>query len=207
MDKDLFIGDAETGELLVEGNSNAVKGYLKDEEKRQQEAIIGKIKNDELDDITYEDMVKLLNGKSTVYLDFSGDGYTITPNNKYAHQISDITAGMIYKLSNGYISWEARLVYGNGRPITKYSQIREILNMNTHNWYKYVKPDIDKYNIITREEIRDNVYFIVNPMFMFKSRMITETIFLAFHEELEEVISKFEYLLLCKKFNITPLKG
>lgn len=138
-----------------------------------------------------------------VKLDFTDDGYFIIKRSvNLTKSLSLYTRGLIYTIAQMITYEDGRLTYENNKLIKGFEDLKEYLEISNKIWSKYIKPDIDKYNIISKQKNRKEWCLLLNPIFSTKNRKISETMFVAFHKELKEHISPIDYLYLKKLYGI-----
>jgi len=177
-------------------------------QKQENNKEITKLYNkakDDIDSLTLEeleDLRKLLKLKGNISLDFTNDKYfTIKNNLDFIINLSIHTRGTIYTIGH-MITHDGRIKYNNNRLISNFDDLRNYLNINKTTWSRHIKPDIDAFQIIVKEKLNNKWCLLMNPIFAVKDRSVTETMFIAFHESLEEYLHPIDYLYLCRLHNI-----
>jgi hypothetical protein len=155
-----------------------------------------------------EDLVLLLKLESrpfsneTIKLDFSEDGYfTCKRNISMVLELHDHTKAFLYSISH-MITHDGRLTYENNHIIPSMQKLKKYLEISNDKWNNYVLPDINKFNITTKEKIDNKWCILLNPIFASTTRKITETMFIAFHKDLKKYLHEIEYLYLKKFYGI-----
>lgn len=108
---------------------------------------------------------------------------------------------MLYLISH-MITHDGRLKYENNKIIPSISDLKKYLKISNDKWNKYIKPDIEKYKILKKENIDNKWCILLNPIYATTTRIVTETMFIAFHTELKEYLEHIDYLYLKKLHKI-----
>ena len=139
---------------------------------------------------------------TNIKLDFGDDGYfTCKRNLNMVMELHDYTKAFLYSISH-MITHDGRLKYNNNRIIPNVSKLKTYLKISNDKWNSYVKPDIDEFNILTKEKIDNKWCILLNPIFATTTRTFTETMFIAFHSDLKRYLHPLEYLYLKKFYGI-----
>lgn len=191
----------ESGEEL---SKDILDSILKEDFSAKIRYIEDKFKNFpeqlELDEI--ELLLKIHNISSNVKLDFKKGGFfSIKINPDITKKLNIKTLGALFLIGENTSS-EGRLVYENKKAIKSFDKLIDYLNISTNDWNRHIKKDFDEYNILRKENIDGEIYIIVNPLFLFKDRTISETMFIAFYDDIKNVLSPLQFLYLTKKYNI-----
>lgn len=195
--------DKRTGEDL---SKNIIDSIKKEEyaNKIKQLCIIRK--NDP-EKLSLDDLIILMKlekrptvSASEIKLNFEDDGYfTCRRDLNLVLNLHIYTKAFLYSISH-MITHDGRLKYGNNKIISSISELKTYINLSNGQWNRHIKPDIEKYNIIKKEKIDNKWCLLLNPIYATTTRKITETMFIAFHEELKSYLHPLEYLYL-KKFH------
>ena len=191
------ITDNETGEL-IEGK--IIHDLILDEE-RIRRGLLKKKAIEDPDSMSLSEIEEYLGSRNKIKLDFKEDGFFSVKVNDFTLELNIRTRGLLFTIGE-FMTNEGRILYRNSKPVKSLNALRILTNISVNDWKKYVKPDIDKYKLIKKEKIDGVSYFIPNPLFLFKDRVISETMFIAYHKELKERLSYIEYLYLYKKHGI-----
>lgn len=163
--------------------------------------------NSDPNSLTLDELVilmKITKRNTKVKLDFSEDSYfTIRKNNKLLMELDANTVKVVAVLSQ-MISHDGRIKYDNNRVLSKFEDVRLLFNMTKHTWNGKVKPELDKHSILKKEIVNGKRCLLLNPLFSVKDRTVTETMFLAFYEELKEHLHPLDFLYLYKLHQIRP---
>jgi len=158
--------------------------------------------------LTLEELVLLLRlqnlptSPNSIKLDFADDGYfTCKRNLNIILELHDYTKAFLYSISH-MITHDGRLKYGNNKIVPNISRLKEKLNISDKKWATYIKPDVEKFNIIVKEQIDKRWCLLLNPLFATTTRTFTETMFIAFHKDLKKYLHPIEYLYLKKFYSI-----
>lgn len=87
--------------------------------------------------------------------------------------------------------------YGNNKPIKSLGDLKKYLKISNDKWNKYIKLDIEKYNIIKKEKIDNKWYLLLNPIY---SNIYTKISFDVFKDVVKEKLNNFEYLKIKSKW-------
>jgi len=195
----------KTGEPIEENIVNSIK----DEDRRRYiTKLFYTLKNNPRD-LTIDNMNelrRLAKLKDTIKLDFKKDAYFTVKNSfEFIRELSIHSRGVIYTIGH-MITHDGRLKYKNNHLVANFENLREYLNVSKKVWSTYVKPDIDKYNIIVKEKVNNKWCLLINPLFAVKDRTVTETMFIAFYESLEQYLHPIDFLYLKKLHGIEVKK-
>lgn len=154
--------------------------------------------------LTLEDLELLmkLGSRNTnkIKLDFKDDGYfTCKRNHDTALKLNDYTKSLLYSITH-MITHDGRLTYGNNKIVSSITDLKKYLKVSNDKWNIHIKPDIEKYNIIKKEKIDNKWCLLLNPLYATTTRVVTETLFIAFHKELKQNLHNLDYLYL-KRFH------
>ena len=195
--KNLTIIDNNTAEILANG-VELIENIKKEEHINYIKQVYYKLSNtpDKLNLEELEFLMKIQKRSTIIKLDFEEDGYFIIKKDiKKTLELHEYTRSMLYCISH-MITHEGRLKYENNRIIPSLSKLKEYLKISNDKWNKYIKPDIDKFNILKKESIDNKWCILLNPIYATTTRIVTETMFIAFHEELKKYLDNIEYLYL-----------
>jgi len=202
--EDIEYNVSETGESLdwkdIEGirrveNSEKVKRlyYLLEFDK-------DKLSTDDL--IILMKLEKRPTSVNSIKLNFSDDGYfTCKRNINIVRELNKYTKSFLYSISH-MITHDGRLKYGNNRIVPSMQKLKAYLDIANEEWNKYIKPDINKFNIMVKEKIDNRWCILLNPIFATTTRTFSETMFLAFHKDLKKYLYPLEYMYLKKFYEI-----
>ena len=139
---------------------------------------------------------------SKIKLDFGEDGYfTCKRDLNLVLELQDYTKAFLYSISH-MITHDGRLKYNNNRIIPNQQKLKNYLQITNDKWNNFIKPDIEKFNIIVKEKIDNRWCILLNPIFATTARTFTETMFIAFHDDLKRYLHPLDYLYLKKFYNI-----
>ena len=195
--KNLTIIDNNTAEILANG-VELIENIKKEEHINYIKQVYYKLSNtpDKLNLEELEFLMKIQKRSTIIKLDFEEDGYFIIKKDiKKTLELHEYTRSMLYCISH-MITHDGRLKYENNRIIPSLSKLKEYLKISNDKWNKYIKPDIDKFNILKKESIDNKWCILLNPIYATTTRIVTETMFIAFHEELKKYLDNIEYLYL-----------
>lgn len=195
--KNLTIIDNNTAEILANG-VELIENIKKEEHINYIKELYYKLNNCS-DKLTLEDLsvlMKLQKRSTIIKLDFEEDGYFIIKKDiQKTLELHEYTRSMLYCISH-MITHDGRLKYENNRIIPSLSKLKEYLKISNDKWNKYIKPDINKFYILKKESIDNKWCILLNPIYATTTRIVTETMFIAFHEELKKYLDDIEYLYL-----------
>jgi hypothetical protein len=195
--KNLTIIDNNTAEILANG-VELIENIKKEEHINYIKQVYYKLSNtpDKLNLKELEFLMKIQKRSTIIKLDFGEDGYFIIKKDiQKTLELHEYTRSMLYCISH-MITHDGRLKYENNRIIPSLSKLKEYLKISNDKWNKYIKPDIDKFNILKKESIDNKWCILLNPIYATTTRIVTETMFIAFHEELKKYLDNIEYLYL-----------
>jgi len=195
--KNLTIIDNNTAEILANG-VELIENIKKEEHINYIKQVYYKLSNtpDKLNLEELEFLMKIQKRSTIIKLDFEEDGYFIIKKDiQKTLELHEYTRSMLYCISH-MITHDGRLKYENNRIIPSLSKLKEYLKISNDKWNKYIKPDIDKFNILKKESIDNKWCILLNPIYATTTRIVTETMFIAFHEELKKYLDNIEYLYL-----------
>ena len=195
--KNLTIIDNNTAEILANG-VELIENIKKEEHINYIKQVYYKLSNtpDKLNLEELEFLMKIQKRSTIIKLDFEEDGYFIIKKDiQKTLELHEYTRSMLYCISH-MITHDGRLKYENNRIIPSLSKLKEYLKISNDKWNKYIKPDIDKFNILKKESIDNKWCILLNPIYATTTRIVTETMFIAFHEELKKHLDNIEYLYL-----------
>lgn len=202
--------DKETGESLTK---DIVSNIEREEIKNKISEIYFCLENQELDKISLEDLELLmkLHKRSlvNVSLDFNNQKekyFIIKSNREISKKLNPATKGFLYDVSQ-MITHDNTIVMDNNTPIKTYKQLCEYLNLSYNTFRHLIKKDIEEFNILRKEKIRNNYYLVLNPLFSLKSRNVTEYMFKCFYKELKAYLHPIDYLYLVKLYGLDPSLG
>lgn len=204
----LDIIKSDTGEFIKEDISlEELKGIFKDLSDKDRENKVKELfwilENEPLK-LSYEDLslIRKINNKSAkVQLKYT-DGFYMVANNleDNAKKLSFEGRGVILTL--GFMMNKSGiLVYKNGRRITSFEKLRLNMGMSDRVWRR-VKKEFDKFDILRKRTIGEDIYILINPKFTSKAYEITEFKFIVFADYFKENLGMIDFLYLCKKFDI-----
>jgi len=199
--------DLKTGRVYEDGvhvfDSIRKEEYTKKVRRIQKNLRENKFKELSLDDL--ELALKLHDrpkGVGSIKLDFGEDGYfTCRRDLNLVLELHDYTKAFLYSISH-MITHDGRLKYGNNHLIPNVSKLKSYLGIANNKWNNFINPDIEKFNIMTKEKIDNKWCLLLNPIFATTTRTFTETMFIAFHSDLKKYLHPIEYLYLKKFYGI-----
>jgi hypothetical protein len=199
--EDIDCINSETGEAI---DSNMYINILKNDRNKKNRKLFYFLEKYP-EKLTLEDMIEIrkIMGKSkNIKLDFSNDGYCVCKNDiNKTLELSEATRAMLYCLSQ-MITYDGRLKYANNKIISSIEDLKKYLSISNGKWNRYIRPEIEKYNILKKEKIDNKTCIILNPIYATKDRKVTETMFICFHDELKEYLDFVDYLYLKKIYEI-----
>lgn len=197
------IYDKDTGEILENGKE-IYDSIKREEELKRIKLIYYKLDNCE-NNLSLEELsilMKLQKRSTIIKLNFKEDGYFIIKKDiEKTLKLHEYTRSMLYLISH-MITHDGRLKYENNKIIPSTSDLKKYLKISNDKWNKYIKPDIEKYKILKKENIDNKWCILLNPIYATTTRIVTETMFIAFHTELKEYLEHIDYLYLKKLHKI-----
>lgn len=139
--------------------------------------------------------------KDRVQMQFNETGYLFRKDKKSIRVFEDSPIpkdftwserGRIELLKYYILGNDQLLVYRSGnsiKPITV-KQIEKLLEMSNKQCRNLVNK-MRKHNVIKVVKLDDKEFFMFNPLFVFKGSRLTPTVFVAFQEELREVLPRW----------------
>ena len=190
-----------TGEEL---SSEVVEEIIKEVTSNKVKLAFLKLREDEnlltLEEIEMLRRLKSKTGK--VKLNFKSSGYIIQKRNlNNILKLNDYTKAFLYSMSH-MITHDGRLKYENNRMIPSFAKLKDFLGIKNNKWNTHIKPDIEKFKILTKEKIDNKWCLLLNPIYATTTREVTETMFIAFHSELREYLDALDYLYLKRLYSI-----
>lgn len=196
--------DKKTGEEL---NYEIFNSVNKEEKSNLIRGLYFKLQN-KPEELTVDDLILLMKlenrpiSPNSIKLDFGDDGYfTCRRDINLVLELHDYTKAFLYSISH-MITHDGRLKYGNNKIIPSLNKLKEYLNISDGKWNRYIKLDIQKFNIIVKEKIDNTWCLLLNPIFATTTRTLTETMFVAFHKDLKKHLHPLEYMYLKKFYGI-----
>lgn len=193
----------ETGEDIAKSVYNAIV----EEERINKFKRLYRLKNESPESLDLEEIELLIKmdedlkkenktDVNKIKLDFREKGYfTCRRDLNLVLELDDYTKAFLYSISH-MITHDGRLKYNNNRLVNNLGSLKIYLKISNDRWSKHIKPDIDKFNIISKEKIDNKWVLLLNPIFATTTREVTETMFIAFHKQLKEYLHPLQYLYL-----------
>ena len=197
-----------TGET-IEDAREIVESIVKEDRLKLIKMLCWKMENkpfemtfDELE--AYRVIVKKKRGKTVKYKLNAGEFITLMIQDLEVIKKLDIdTKSMLYEISM-ITNKSGILLYRNNKPISSFEKLKIYLGIGHSKWSK-IKNDIDTYDIIIKRKDKNNRnILIINPLFSTNSTEVTEMKFIAFGNILKERMEFYDYLYLCRKYEIVP---
>jgi len=192
-----------TGEVL---DWDIIENIQNEERKQYYQTLFWKYRNKQ-ETLTLEEVCDLrkliLKGKfkSKVYLKYEDGFYMVAMNTEDNLKKLSFEANGFLHLLSFHINKSGIIIYKNNKTIKSFEKLREFIGMSDRVWRR-VKKELDEYDVIRKENLRDGVILILNPEYSGISYEVTEYRFLVFADYYKSKLAEIDYLYLVKKFEV-----